>query len=283
MRTIGKLTALAVQRASKRGMISDGAGLYLQIAEGGSKSWILRFKRGGRTRHFGIGPLHTVTLAEARQRAAEARLMLLDGKDPIEARRRSRAAAAKVMTFDEAAAQYIEAHAPGAADRLEQSRQSIADYASPVIGAMDVRSIDTPDVMRVLTAIWTAKPVTASRLRGRIESILDWAKVKGYRAGESNPASWRGNLDHLLPATKKLRAAVHHAAMPYVNAPAFMADLRQLSGARARCLETAILTGARTAEIIGMQLGGDRPCEKTVDSSGRAHEGPARASCPVAR
>ena len=253
MRTIGKLTALAVKQETRRGMHGDGAGLYLQVAEGGTKSWILRFKRGARTRHLGIGPLHTVSLAEARQRAAEARLMLLDGKDPIEARRRSRSAAAKAVTFDEAAAQYIEAHAPGAADRLEQWRQSIADYASPIIGTTDIRSIDTPDVVRVLTAVWTAKPETASRLRGRIETILDWAKVKGYRAGENNPARWRGHLDHLLPATKKLRAIEHHAALPYAEAPAFMAGLRQLSGARARCLETAILTGARTAEIIGMQ------------------------------
>jgi integrase len=251
MRIIGKLTGLAVQRATKRGMHGDGAGLYLQVAEGGSKSWILRFKKGGRTRHFGIGPLHTVTLAEARLRAAEARLMLLDNRDPIEARRASRAAQAKAMTFDEATAQFIEAHAAGwGAQHREQWRQTIAAYASPIIGAVDVRTIETADIMLVLTPIWSAKPDTASRLRGRMENILDWSKVRGLRDRE-NPARWRGHLDCLLPGKRKVRAVEHHAALPYAEAAAFMASLRQRSGVKARALEFAILTAARTGEAIG--------------------------------
>ena len=251
MRATNRLTALAVQRATKRGMYGDGAGLYLQVAEGGSKSWILRFKRGGRTRHFGIGPLHVVSLAEARLRASVARLMLLDGRDPIEARRASRAATAKVMTFDQCAAAYIAAHRPGwTATHAEQWRQTIATFANPVIGDMDVRAIETADVMRVLGDLWKQKTITASRLRGRIEAILDWARVRGYRTGE-NPARWRGHLDHLLPPKRKVRPVRHFAALPYSEIAAFMTDLRKRDGVSARALGFAILTATRSGETLG--------------------------------
>ena len=148
--SINRLTTLAVQRAT-RGMHCDGGGLYLQVSESGARSWLLRFKRGGRSHYLGLGPLHTVGLAKARERAAEARLLLLEGKDPISERRRSRAAAAKMMTFDAAAAQYIAAHASEwSAKHAGQWRQTIATFAKPVIGDMDVRAIDMTDVMRVL-------------------------------------------------------------------------------------------------------------------------------------
>jgi Arm DNA-binding domain len=219
---MNKLTALAVTRANKRGMYGDGGGLYLQVARGKSKSWILRFKAGGKTRHLGLGPVHTVGLAEARLRAAEARLLLLDGKDPIAKRRASRAAAAKAMTFAEGAAEFIAAHAPGwGADHADHWRQTISQYASPILGALDLKGIGTEDVLRVLKPVWATKPETASRLRGRIENILDWAKVRGLRDGE-NPARWRGHLDHLLPKKKKVHQVTHRPALPYTQIAEFM-------------------------------------------------------------
>jgi integrase len=251
LRTLNKLTALAVTRATKRGMFGDGGGLYLQVAKGGSKSWILRFKVAGRTRHLGLGSTHTVGLAEARQRAAEARLALLDGKDPIEARRALRAAAAKAMTFDQGAAEFIAAHAPGwGADHRDHWRQTIADYASPAIGATDLKAIGTEDILRVLTPIWTTKVETASRLRGRIENILDWAKVKGLREGE-NPARWRGHLDHLLPKKKKVHRVKHRPAIAYSEIAEFMKGLRERESVRSAALQFQVLTAVRPGEARG--------------------------------
>jgi hypothetical protein len=249
MRAIGKLTALTVERAKKRGMHGDGLGLYLQVAEGGSRSWVLRYKRDGRSHYFGLGALHTVSLAKARERAAEARLQLLENKDPIEAARASRAARSNAMTFDACAAAYVAAHRPGwrSAVHAAQWEQTIAMFASPIIGAMDVRAIGVEHVMRVLGDLWKEKPETASRLRGRIESILGWAKVRGYRSGE-NPATWKGNLQSLLPASRKVKKAVNHPALSYVEIGGFMTELRKQEGVGARALEFLILTATRTGE-----------------------------------
>jgi hypothetical protein len=208
---IGKLTALQVQRALRArepGLINDGGGLYLK--DGGS--WIFRFKRGGKTRDHGLGPVLDVSLAEARQKAAEARRLLLDGKDPVETRRASRAAALTTMSFAEAAEAYIAAHRAGwrSEKHLRQWRSSLATYACPVIGQMPADAIGTADIMRVLGDLWATKSETASRLRGRIEAVLDWARVRGLRSGE-NPARWKGHLDHLLPARAKVRAVAHFA------------------------------------------------------------------------
>lgn len=200
----GKLTALAVARANERGTYGDGHGVYLQVARGGSKSWILRYKVNGRTRCFGLGPLHAVSLAQARERAAEARRQLLDGHDPIDAKRASRAAvrlaAARAMTFDQCAEAYIAAHRAGwrNARHAEAWEKTLATYASPVIGPLPVQAIDTALVMKVLEPIWTVKPETAARLRGRIEAVLDWAKVRGYRTGE-NPATGADTLTTSCP------------------------------------------------------------------------------------
>jgi integrase len=254
--TTGKLTALAVRRISKRGMHGDGHGLYLQVAEGGSKSWVLRYKVNGRPRHFGLGALHAVPLAQARIRAADARRLLLDGHDPIAARHAARAAArlanARTMTFDECAEAYIEAHRAGWKNAVHAAQWSstLKMYVSPVFGSLPAQAIDTALVMRVIEPLWVKKPETAGRLRGRIESILDWARVRGYRTGE-NPARWKGHLDHLLPARNKVRKVEHHAALPYAEMGDFMIDLRQVDSVPARALEFAILTAARTGEVIG--------------------------------
>ena len=245
----GKLTALAVTRAKERGTYGDGGGLYLQVARGGTKSWILRFKRDGKTRHLGLGSLSIVSLREARQRAINARRLLLDGHDPIE-RKSALASAEKLkaigtMSFDACAAAYMAAHraewrsAKHAADWV----YSLKTYASPTVGALPVRAVTTALVMRILEPLWMTKSETASRVRGRIEAILDWAKVRGYRDGE-NPARLKGHLDHLLPDRKKVHKIAHYVALPYAEIGGFMSELRQQDGVAARALEFLILTAS---------------------------------------
>jgi integrase len=253
---IGKLTTLSVRQAKRRGLYGDGGGLFLQVSERGSKSWIFRFKKAGRLRVMGLGPAHTVKLAEARDRARECRKLRLDGIDPIEARRgqqlAARLEAAKTMTFAECAAAYIAAHRPGwrNAKHAKQWSATLATYVNPMLGNLSVQAVDVSLVLRVLEPIWTAKPETASRVRGRIESVLDWAAARGYRAGD-NPARWRGHLENLLPARSKVRRVEHHAALAYPEIGTFMAELRQQRGIAARALEFTILTVARTGEVIG--------------------------------
>jgi integrase len=253
--TAGKLTALSVRRITKRGMHGDGFGLYLQVAEGGSKSWVLRFKVNGKPRHLGLGPLHSVSLAQARIRAADARRLLLDGHDPIAARHAARSAArlsaASTLTFDECADQYIAAHRSGWKNpkHAAQWLGTLKTYASPVFGGLPVAAIDTGLVMRVIEPLWTTKPETAGRLRGRVESILDWSRVRSYRAGE-NPARWKGHLDHLLPARNKVCKVKHHAALPYSEIGSFMVELSQVDSVPARALEWMILTATRTSETL---------------------------------
>jgi integrase len=245
-------------------MHPDGGGLYLQVSASGAKSWIFRFMLDHRAREMGLGPADTIPLAEARKRAAECRRMRHDGIDPIEARRagrdQKRLEAAKALTFDACAAAYINAHKTtwkNAKHRVQWSN-TLKTYASPVFGGLPVQAVDTGLVMKALEPIWSEKPETASRLRGRIEAVLDWAKVSGYRQGE-NPARWRGHLDHLLPAPSKAKRAKrratgkgeHHAAMAFDLVPAFLAELREREGVSARALEFTILTAKRTKEVIG--------------------------------
>jgi integrase len=254
-RTIGKLTALKVDKAKQPGMYGDGGGLYLRVTEDAAKNWVFRFMLNGRPRWMGMGPLHTVNLAEARKRAGEHRLQRHDGIDPIDARRAERLKAqleaAKAITFKECAEAYIKAHRAGwhNGKHAAQWQATLATYAEPAIGKLSVQAIDTGLVLKVLEPIWTEKPETAGRLRGRIEAVLDWAKVRGYRAGE-NPARWRGHLDKLLPARGKVRKVEHHAALPYAELPGFLVTLREQEGIAARALEFTILTAARTGETI---------------------------------
>jgi integrase len=250
-RGIHRLTQLQLKRARKRGLYGDGGGLYLQVGPSGSRSWVFRYKRDGRARMMGLGSLAVFDLTEAREQAMAARKALHTGTDPLAARASVRAATIKTIDFNTAVAAYLQSH--GAAwknvKHVKQWRNTLATYASPTLGAVPVRDIDTALVMRVLTAIWTSKPETASRLRGRIEAIFGWAAVNGYCAAH-NPARWKGHLQHLLPAKAKLRAVKHHAALPYVELPAFVVELRQQAGVAARALEFAILTAARTSEVI---------------------------------
>ncbi|KRA76339.1 integrase [Caulobacter sp. Root656] len=256
MRAMSRLSSLAVGRLKEPGMYADGGGLYLQISRSGTKSWIFRFALEGREREMGLGPLHTIGLSDARLLATEARKLKLRGEDPIEARKAERQAKrlddARAMTFKQAAAAYIKANKAGwkNAKHAAQWEATLAAYADPIFGALPVAAVDTGLVMKALEAIWTEKPETASRLRGRVESVLDWATARGYRKGE-NPARWRGHLEKLLPARSKVKAVEHHTALPYRELPKFMAALRDQAGNGARALEFAILTAARTGEVIG--------------------------------
>ena len=258
-RRIKKLTALGVSRLKRAGYHSDGAGLYLQVSPTGTKSWIFRYKVAGRAREMGLGGLTAFTLAEARQRANDARQRLADGVDPIEHRtvvRNATAisvrAAARVLTFGQAADRYIETHESSWKNvkHAYQWRQTIDTFAKPIMGGLPIAAIDTDLVLQVLQPIWATKTETATRLRGRIEKVLDWAKALKHRAGD-NPASWRGNLDKLLANPNKLAPVVNHPALPYVELGAFMATLRALPGLSPLALEFIILTATRTGEALG--------------------------------
>jgi integrase len=258
---IHRLSALTVGRA-KPGLHADGAGLYLQCTQGAgghlNRSWLFRYTAPGATneRWMGLGPTHTVTLAEARQAAQEARKLRLQGVDPLEHRKAQRdslaLAQATSITFDQAAAQYIDAHRAGwkTGKHATEWHASLQRFVSPVFGKLPVGSIDVGLEMRVLQPIWGEIPETASRVRGRIESILDWATVHGYRKGE-NPGRWRGNLDHLLPRPSKVKPTVHHAALPHDELPAFLIELRKQDGIARLALEFIILTAARSGEALG--------------------------------
>jgi integrase len=249
-----RLTALDVTRLPA-GLHHDGDGVYLQVSGAGARSWLYRYTLRGRTRDFGLGSAKAIPLKRARELAAEARRLRAEGIDPIERRREQRGDArveqAKAMTFQQCAEAYVAAHEAGwrSAKHHRQWRSTLA-YLLPIIGALPVRAIDIGLVLKVLQPIWTTKTETASRVRGRIESILDYARVRGFRDGE-NPARWKGNLDHLLPAKAKVAKIAHFGALPFAEVPAFMADLRRREGTSARCLEFTILTAARTGEAIG--------------------------------
>jgi len=260
MARTGNLTALKADKVKASGYYGDGGGLFLQVSKYGSKSWVFRFKANGRLREMGLGSLDTYGLAEARERARDCRKLRDEGKDPIEERRVARVAekldAAKAMTFEACVAAYIAAHRAGWRNgkHRDQWSSTLATYVNPIFGALPVQAIDTTLVMKAVEPIWNEKPETASRVRGRIEAILDWATARGFRAGE-NPARWRGHLDKLLPKKTKVRRIEHHAALPYREIAAFVAELRSQEGIAARALEFAILTAARTGEVIGALWG----------------------------
>ena len=248
-----RLTAVAIKHAGV-GIHADGDGLYLQVLPSGGKTWILRFMLNGRAREMGLGSLTLVSLKEARDKAQAVRKQVHDHRiDPIDARRASRVRAV-TLPFKDCAKAYIEAHKTGwrNAKHADQWGNTLETYAYPVFGDLPVNQIDTALVMRVLEPLWRKKTETASRLRGRIESVLSWATVRGYREGE-NPARWRGHLDKLLPKRSKVQKVQHHAALPYADLPSFYALLRQQPGVGALALRFAILAAARTGEVIGMR------------------------------
>ena len=250
-----KLTAAEVKKLRAPGKHGDGNGLWLVVTTKDRRAWVLRYMRQGRSRELTLGNADVITLADARQRADDARKALASGVDPIDARKAERApgpTASRPMTFAEAADAFISRNEAAWRNlkHRAQWRSTLDTYASPHVGDMPVADIQTRDVERVLTPIWTAKPETASRVRGRVEAVLDFARVQGWRDGP-NPAAWRGHLQLMLPPRNKVRAVVHHAALDWPEAPAFTAALRQRDSMGARALEFAILTAARSGEVRG--------------------------------
>ncbi len=254
-RNINRLTAVQVAKLSRPGYFPDGGNLYLQVSESLTKSWVFRYTLKGKQREMGLGSALTFTLAEARERATAQRKLLADGLDPLVVKRgdelKRRMAEANLITFDKAAEKFIETHEAGwkNAKHVTQWRNTLETYASPVIGALPVDQITTALVLRILQPLWNSKTETATRLRGRLERVLDWAKVQGYRSGE-NPAAWRGHLDKLLPNPNKVAKVKHHEALPWKDIGAFMVELRSSNGMASLAVEFIILTAVRTSEAL---------------------------------
>jgi integrase len=271
-----KLSAAKVAKCTKPGYLLDGGNLYLQVtprasvAEGTrqapasvvSKSWCFRYRDRamGKQRELGLGPFPDVSLEEARVKAGELRVLLLKGKDPMAERQAQRTAikveAAKVMTFDEAAANYIEGKKSGWKNEKHaaQWENTLTTYASPIIGSLPVASIDQALAMKVLTPIWNTKNETASRVRQRMEAVLGWATVSGYRQGE-NPARWKNYLSAVLPKPSDVQEVKHQPALPYAQLGAFMEVLREQDAIAPMALELTILTAMRTENILGATPG----------------------------
>lgn len=249
----GKLTARAAA-TTKPGRYGDGAGLWLVVSASGARKWVFRFSFAGKVTEMGLGPADVIGLAQARDRATEARQMVAAGKNPIAEKRRAKKDQAARATFGEVADDLIAAKAAEwrNAKHKAQWKMTLEVYAAP-LRAKPVEEIDTEAVLAVLQPIWLEKPETASRLRGRIEAVLDAARAKGHiPRNEANPARWRGHLDKLLAKPAKLSRG-HHAAMSYADVPAFVASLRERDAMAALALEFTILTAARSGEVRGAQ------------------------------
>ena len=250
-----RMTALGVRRLVTPGRHGDGGGLYLQVRDAEHRSWLYRYRLHGRDREMGLGPLSDVPLAEARDAALACRKLVRAGIDPIEHRQAQRAAQkaeAAGFTFQEVAARYIKAHEAGwrNAKHAWQWSQTLQAHVYPVFGDRLVATVDTAAVLLALEPLWRTKNETASRLRGRVESVLDYAAAQGRRTGD-NPARWRGHLSNLLPAPRKVAVVEHHAALPYGEVAAFLALVAGQGGTAALALRFVILTACRTSEAIG--------------------------------
>jgi integrase len=283
----GPFTAKQVAALKDPGRYLDGHGLYLQVLSPTNRSWLLRYELNKRERWMGLGPLRLFGLKEARDKAREAQRKLWEGDDPIDHNRRVKAQLAsdqdRTKTFAECAEAFLAKHSDGwkNAKHRWQWKSSLKTYANPVIGNLFVADIDTPHIVKVLErdGLWTTKHETARRVLGRIERVLNFAKASGYRAGD-NPARWSGHLCDLLPSNGK--AVEHLAALPYVDLPQFLADLRKRDGIAARALEFTILTAARTGETIGATWSEINLREKTWTISERRMKAGKEHKVPLA-
>lgn len=289
-KTINKLTALQIKKISKPGWYADGQGLYLQVSPSGSKSWVYRYETGGKEKRHGLGSLHNTSLEAARNAAQACRELRRDGIDPIAHKRQQGAEKlleeAKGITFKECALAYIDSHKASWKNSKHASQWSntLETYAFPVMGSLPVQKIDVGLVMKVLEPIWYEKTETATRVRQRIENILDWARARNYRTGE-NPALWRGHLDKLLPKRTKLQKVKHFAAMPYADLPDYVRSLRKVNTLTAKALAFTILTATRSSETreakwdeIDLETGiWNIPAERM--KAGKIHRVPLTGEC----
>jgi integrase len=254
------LTVKKIAKLTTPGRYRDERGLYLQVISPTNRCWLLRFERAGRERWMGLGPVHALGLDEARESARAARKLLASGVDPLDQRNRERSeraanetlAAARTITFEEVTQQYFKFHSRKwkNAKHTAQFLSTMRQYAFPNMGKVPVVDVDMAMILKAIEPIWYGIPETAHRVRGRIEAVLNFAKVRGYRTGE-NPARWHGHLDQALPARSQVRKVKHHAALPYREVPAFMTRLKGREGTAARALEFGILTASRTGEVLG--------------------------------
>jgi integrase len=257
--SIEKLKAIALERLAKKpGLHGDGGGLYLRVTSATARSWVFRFMLDGKAREMGMGSYPEISLAQARTAAMGARQLRAQGKDPVgerkTARVQERADAARAMTFRHCAEKYIAAREAAWRNSKHAAQWSatLETYVMPLIGDLPAQAVDVALVHRILEPIWSAKPETASRVRGRMEAILDWAATRGYRHGE-NPARWKGHLENLFPQRSKVRRVRHHAALPFAEIGAFMVALKREEGLAALALQFTIMTAARTGEVIAAQ------------------------------
>ena len=255
-RVKNKLTVRTVASKKAQGYYADGGNLYLRISAGLTKTWAFIYAKNGKRTEMGLGSIENVTLEEARIKADDLRKQLANDIDPLEERTKQanerKLQKAKIMTFQQCAEAYIDAHKTGWKNpkHIQQWQNTLTQYAFPVFGDFDVKTIDTALIIKCLSPIWETKNETAGRVRGRIESVLDWATVSKLRTGD-NPAKWRGHLDKLLAKPSNIQKVKHHEALPYFEINAFMGQLPQQDGIAAKCLEFTILTAARTGESIG--------------------------------
>lgn len=253
-RSLHRLNPLKINKIEKPGYYGDGGGLYLQVSQYDTKSWVFRFTLQ-KKREMGLGPLHDIPLKKAREIAQECRLLVREGIDPIVHRKERRALAqnktAAYMTFKECAERYIRNNQAGWSNPKHASQwtSTLETYAYPVIGPLPVSHIETAHIMEILEPIWAEKNETARRVRGRVEAVLDAARVAKQRTGE-NPSRWKGHLDKLLPASFKVVKVVHHPSMPYSDVSNFIALLRAQDNTASLALEFLILTASRTNEVI---------------------------------
>jgi len=273
------LSVKKVERLKDRGRHYDTGnggvrGFCLQISESGAKSWLLRYQKNGRTRWMGLGSASEVSLKQAREKARQARGKLSEGIDPVDLRRTERSklaqAMARALSFREAAQRYWDANNSAWSNRKHATQflTTLRQHVFPIIGNLDVATIDTPDVLRVLEQrvkvergwpagrFWDVRAKTADRVRRRISLVLDWAVVRGHRpSGLPNPARWRGHLDQVLPAPSDVRKTNHHRALPYARVPELMAKLASHQGIAPAALAFTILTAARSGEVLGALWG----------------------------
>ena len=255
------LTTKQIEKLNTPGRYHDGYGLHLQVRSTRNRSWLLRYERSGRERWMGLGSFSLFSLSEARDRARKARQLLYDGRDPLEERRTlvklaeeqaSRRTDAK--TFSQVATEYFEQHQAKWRNRKHRAQflSTLKQYAYPLLGHWSIADVDRAKILRVLDPIWKTKPETANRIRGRIEAVLNFAAVRGYRDGD-NPARWKGHLDQVLLGKSYIRKVKHHRALPFKDISSFCAALRKRAGVAARAMEFLILTAARTSEVTGAQ------------------------------